>query len=60
LQREKLLVIGLEPRTDDLAAAEFIPVRLGNAPPIFGHAELSGSFRRAAYAIRWYVSFTDL
>jgi general secretion pathway protein J len=50
LQREKLLAIGLERLADDLAAAEFISVGPGNAPPIFGGDELSVTFVRTTLA----------
>jgi general secretion pathway protein J len=46
LQREKTLATGLDRLTSDLAAAEFVSVGPGNAPPIFNGDELSVTFVR--------------
>jgi general secretion pathway protein J len=50
LQREKLLATGLDRVTGDLAAAEFISVGPGTAPPIFDGDELSVVFVRTTLA----------
>jgi general secretion pathway protein J len=46
LQREKILATGLDRLTDDLAAAEFVSVGSGKAPPVFEGDELSVIFVR--------------
>jgi general secretion pathway protein J len=46
LQREKILATGLDRLTADLAAAEFISVSPGNAPPIFDGDAISVTFVR--------------
>lgn len=46
LQREKLLATGLDRLTADLAAAEFVSVGPGNAPPVFAGDESSVTFVR--------------
>ena len=50
LQRVELLTIGLDRLTDDLAAAEFISIGPGNAPPMFAGDELSVTFIRTTLA----------
>jgi general secretion pathway protein J len=46
LQREKILATGLDRLTGDLAAAEFVSVGSGNAPPVFDGDEVSVTFVR--------------
>lgn len=46
LQRVELAATGLDRLTDDLAAAEFISVGPGNAPPLFDGDETSVTFIR--------------